>query len=167
MEITVKNLQKKVRLNSPQITQITKTILKLQGIRKGSLTIVFVTRQKIQSLNQKFLKRRYATDVLAFPGCVPDLIRRRVLNLRPCITQFGTRVPNSKLGTQIICGDIVISTDAAIQNAKAYHLDVKREMILYVIHGILHLLGYDDHAPVDIRRMRPRCPFFSPIGYGN
>jgi probable rRNA maturation factor len=44
-----------------------------------------------------------------------------------------------------ITGDIIISTDVAIKNAKAYKTPLGHEIVLYVIHGILHLLGYDDH----------------------
>lgn len=53
-------------------------------------------------------------------------------------------------------GDIVISTDAVIKNARIYKTTHPQELMLYVVHGILHLLGYDDHAEKDIRRMRKK-----------
>lgn len=53
-------------------------------------------------------------------------------------------------------GDIIISTDAAIQNARKFKTTPAYELGLYVIHGVLHLLGYDDHGPVKTKRMRKR-----------
>lgn len=59
-------------------------------------------------------------------------------------------------GEREISAEIVISVDAAVQNARIYRVPLAEELILYVIHGILHLLGYDDHASDDIRKMRRR-----------
>jgi len=135
MEINLKNHQKKVRLNSPQILKITKIILKVQGIRQALLSIVFVSHQKIRALNKKFLNRDYGTDVLAFD-----------------LSEHG---PSKRKSTSVT-GDIIISTDAAIQNTKAFDVPLTQEITLYVIHGILHLCGYDDHKPRDIKKMRKR-----------
>ncbi len=129
MDIVVENLQKKVALNRPQIKTLVTTILRHEAVKDYSLSVVFVTRQKIQALNKQFLKRSYATDVLSF-----DLRQEK---------------KDRKL-----VGDIIISTDAVIKNAKIYKTTVPKELTLYVIHGILHLLGYDDHLPKDIARMR-------------
>lgn len=51
-------------------------------------------------------------------------------------------------------GDVIISVDAARSNAAVFKTSLEYELVLYVIHGILHLLGFDDHDPVDIQRMR-------------
>ncbi len=53
-------------------------------------------------------------------------------------------------------GDVIISTDAVIQNSRKYKTSLARELSLYVIHGILHLLDYDDHKPSDIKKMRAK-----------
>ncbi len=107
-------------------------ILEAEGVSAAEITVVFVGAQKIRALNRRFLRRDYATDVLA----------------------FDTRDPRA--GRGVVQGDIVISTDAARKNARVFGNDPRRELTLYVIHGVLHLLGYDDHAPNDIRRMRAR-----------
>lgn len=49
---------------------------------------------------------------------------------------------------------MIISVDAASANAKTYGTGVSQELALYLVHGILHLLGYDDHRKKDIVRMR-------------
>ncbi len=56
----------------------------------------------------------------------------------------------------VLCADIVISTDAVVKNAKEFKSTTNKELVLYLIHGILHLCGYDDHSPKDINRMQKR-----------
>jgi probable rRNA maturation factor len=55
-----------------------------------------------------------------------------------------------------IAGDIIISTDAALKNSRLYGTRLSEELALYVIHGILHLLGFDDHRPRDVEKMRKK-----------
>ncbi len=50
--------------------------------------------------------------------------------------------------------EIVICPLAAARHARSHGNSVEREMILYAVHGILHLCGYDDRAPADVKRMR-------------
>ncbi len=57
---------------------------------------------------------------------------------------------------EVIAGDIIISTDAALKNSRIYATALSKEMTLYVIHGILHLLGFDDHTSRDTKRMRKK-----------
>lgn len=143
MELTVENLQRKIFLNSPQIRKIAKAILKEVRISKGNFSLVFVTHQRIRALNKKFLRRNHATDVLAF---AKDLSSPHALSLP--VRQTG--LPVRQTGG----GDIFISVDAARSNAAVFKTSLEYELVLYVTHGILHLLGFDDHAPADIKRMR-------------
>ena len=53
-------------------------------------------------------------------------------------------------------GEILICPQVASRNAKIYGTSLQREILLYVVHGLLHLAGYDDHSPKDIRRMRAK-----------
>jgi probable rRNA maturation factor len=134
MIIEIQNQQKKVPIPRSQIKRIAQKILRHEDISRANLSIVFVTDAQIQSLNKKFLHRSYATDVLAFAlgsGKKP-------------------RAPKQ------IEGEVVISAPMARKNAKAFKTSVRHELVLYVIHGILHLLGHDDHRPADIRRMRAK-----------
>ena len=131
MDITVKNLQKKIPLRPDQIKTVLTNILKHLRIPTASLTVIFISRQKIQALNKQYLHRSYATDVLAF-----DLSSQKKKN--------------------VISGDIFISTDAVLQNARVFKNNSKQELVLYMVHGILHLLGYDDHSPSDIKKIRAK-----------
>ena len=130
MVILIRNQQRKIKLKAHLIERIIRNILRHEGVRQAELSFVFVSRQKIQALNRKYLKRPYATDVLAF-----DLGEKKS--------------PRSPL-----IGEIVISTDAVMTNSRLFQTNPPQELILYVIHGLLHLLGFDDHRKKDVIKMR-------------
>jgi probable rRNA maturation factor len=132
MDIRIINQQKKVPLKPLRIKKTVKKILASKRIRQGSLSIVFVTDAKIKSLNKRYKKHDYVTDVLSF-----DL-----------------RTPLKSERSAILLGEIVISPATAVRQSKEYGTTLDQEMMLYVIHGILHLLGYDDHTPARIKQMR-------------
>jgi len=98
-----------------------------------------VTRQRIQAFNKKFLRRSHSTDVLAFDARDPGSCRH-----------------NPKRKADGIAGDIIISTDEALKNSRIFKTTLSRELALYMVHGILHLLGFDDHRPKDIVQMRKK-----------
>ena len=128
MEITIKNLQKKIRLRPEPLKKIVRKILRREKAQAKEVSFCFVSSQKIRSLNRKFLNRAYTTDVLAF-----------LLEEDPPWT-----------------GEIIISTDAIKQNAFHFKTDIAYEGTLYVVHGLLHLLGYDDQKPKQIRKIRAK-----------
>lgn len=132
MEILITNQQKEVPLRPAEILTITRKILLYEGVKRGALSLAFVTDHTIRKLNQEFLGRSYATDVLAF-----DLRDAREENSRGFLR-----------------GDIIISVSTAHRQARVYKTSMRYEIILYIVHGILHLLGYDDHAPQDTTKMR-------------
>ena len=82
------------------------------------------------------MKKNRATDVLAFDLADNVLAQR----------------PSRKI--KKLSGEIVISTDTVSRHAKVFAITPQRELTLCVIHGILHLLGYDDHRAIDVARMR-------------
>ena len=53
-------------------------------------------------------------------------------------------------------GEIIASAEMAFQQAKARNLDPRAELLLYLVHGLLHLIGYDDRTPNDAERMHRR-----------
>ncbi len=81
---------------------------------KGKINLRLMKDKEIRELNRKFRKRNKPTDVLAFP-----------------------------MGEEGILGDIAVSTEAASRNAKRFGVSYEQEMKRLVIHGTLHLLGYD------------------------
>jgi probable rRNA maturation factor len=100
--------------------------LAAQILGKRNLSIAFVTNAAIRKINRQFLKHDFATDVISFP-----------------------------LGTDLV-GELVISAEFAVGEARKRKIPVEEELLRYVAHGILHLLGYDDHEPADRERMWKR-----------
>ena len=132
MKVAVRNLQKRIPINPKRIIKTVLKILSLEGIRKsGEITICFVNDPKIKELNLRYLAKNNPTDVIAFDIAGPK--------------SFGE-----------IFADIVISTDRAIDNAGAFHTRPLFELYLYVIHGVLHILGYDDRNIKDKLLMRKK-----------
>lgn len=130
MEITIKNLQNKLPINSLKIKNLIHKILKGEDAQgPGWINICFVDNPRIKKFNAKFLKVNSATDVLAF-------------NLG------GNKKP--------ILADIMVSTDKAIKQAAAFKTSPDYELSLYVAHGILHILGFNDRTKTQINLMRKK-----------
>lgn len=110
---------------------IAQAILELVDRTEADLTVVLLGDREMQQLNAKYRKKNYATDVLAFPvqGTLP--------------------VPYLPLG------DVVISIEKARQQAHERNRPTEAEVITLLIHGIVHLLGYDhERSAADARVMQ-------------
>ncbi len=132
MKITVKNLQNKLAISPVKIKKLILKVLKGEGIKEsGYINICFADDPLIKKFNLKFLKTNSSTDVLAF-------------NL------------NNNLENKILLADIMISTDTAIKNSRKFNTKPEYELMLYVTHGILHILGYDDRDKTQRKQMRKK-----------
>lgn len=111
-------------------------VLELEGVGPGvEINILFTDDKNIQDLNKRFLNRDEPTDVIAFGA---KRGRPRKENLKGFI------------------GDVVISVETATYNAKRFNTTKEKEILLYVTHGILHLLGYADESGKQQRIMQAR-----------
>jgi probable rRNA maturation factor len=111
--IDITNLQKSVRIPRKKIIKLVKDILVKEEKQCYDVSFAFVTDRMIKKLNKRFLHRNFATDVISFP-----------------------------LEGNKFLGEIVISTERAIIEAKRRVIPVEKEILFYCIHGLLHLLGY-------------------------
>lgn len=136
MQISVSNQQKKINLDDGQIKKLIQLILTYEKISDATLNFIFISSQKMRAMNIQYKERYETTDVLAF--------------------DFSEGLPEKSKIKKNLFGDIFISTHAACQNSHQYQTPLAQELILYVVHGILHLLGYDDHSPKDVQRMREK-----------
>ena len=122
-QVLIADLQKTVRLPLAQLRRLARRVLDGEKLGTGDLSIAFVDRATMRRVNRRFLRHDFDTDVLAFP-----------------------------LDGKLL-GELVISTDYAAKEARARRLAVIEEVSRYVVHGILHLAGYDDHKPKSKARM--------------
>jgi probable rRNA maturation factor len=119
----------------------------------GSVTVVFTDDAELADLNREHMAHRGPTDVLSFPMLEPDVFDRRGLRRR-------RKGATSKARTHI--GDIAISVERAAEQAEQgrggqtgdVRWSVADELRLLVIHGTLHLCGWDHAQPEEETRMR-------------
>lgn len=97
------------------------------------MSFLFVNDRRMKTLQKRYRGVDGLTDVLAF-------------------SQMEGR-PAPKQATRLL-GDVVISVDAAIRQGPEFGNDFFRELVLYMIHGVLHLLSYDDEEPRARKIMR-------------
>lgn len=122
MKIKTRDSQRKIPINKREITYLAKQTLKIKDIREGELSILFVGKSRIRALNKKFRKIDRPTDVLA----------------------FSMREGKGSWLHPEILGDVVICPEITQKFSKIYKTSLRQEIHLCLIHGILHLLGYND-----------------------
>jgi probable rRNA maturation factor len=130
IRIKIANQQEIVPIDFDAIRRVGQTVLAGENVPDARITVAFVDNPTIHRLNKQFLNHDEPTDVLSFP-------------------QSG---PNAKE----LEGELAIGVEVARAQAEERGHVVDAELALYVIHGILHLCGYDDHDEEDVREMRSR-----------
>ena len=132
--VEVADRQTLLRIDPRAIDSLVRFALAAEGAR-GAVEVAFVDDETIAGLHDRFLGIPGPTDVITFPA-------------------DDEPAPDERDGAAL--GEIVVSTDTAARQAPEYGLDPLDETYLYVIHGVLHLLGYDDHDDDDADRMAVR-----------
>lgn len=130
-KLEIINLQKFHRINKKKITELVKNILKAEEA-DAELNVVFVNNKKIKEMNNSFLGHNYATDVLSFAY------------------EKGEKQKSN------ITGEIIISAEMAARLARKQGHAVEGELALYLTHGLLHLLGYNDKRKPEAKKMHQR-----------
>jgi probable rRNA maturation factor len=103
---------------------LARTILEELNHPDKEIGILFVDDREIRELNEQYLKRDRPTNVISFPMAQGEF---------------------SEINPQLL-GDVVISVEAAIREARESGLSLEEEIAFLLIHGILHLLGYDHNG---------------------
>jgi rRNA maturation RNase YbeY len=145
--ITIRNRQRVRRINARLLQEITEAMLtKLPGVHSHELCLHFVAAPEMARLNQQFLGHKGATDVITFDHS--DRPSRS--------TRHVARTPRP---APHLHGEIFICLKAAVVQARQFRTTWQSELVRYVIHGLLHLIGYDDlrpHARVKMKRKENR-----------
>jgi len=127
--IEVVNRQRLARIDARRVASLVDTTLAAIGRAEVNLTVAFVRDRVIRDLNRKFRGNDRVTDVLSFPA---EDERGHASE----VSFFGS-------GVSAFLGDIVVSTDTALKQADTAGHSFEREVNELVIHGVLHLCGYD------------------------
>ena len=131
IDVFVANEQSDVKVDEHRLVSLVRLAAAEEGVDpRAEVTVLLVEREAMASLKEKWLGETGATDVLAFP--------------------MDEQIPDEE---PYILGDIVICPDVAKEQAPDKVTD---EVDLLLVHGFLHLMGYDHVKPADARSMRHR-----------
>ena len=135
MKVLIKNEYLKIKVDTEEIKQQIAKVLSSLDSNEYEISILFIGDQGIRDLNQRFRGVDRSTDVLSFPQLFEGL---------------------PEISGALILGDVAISLETALRQTKKHGLSLEEELTLLLIHGILHLLGYDheisDHEEERMRK---------------
>ena len=136
MKLQIKNSQNKIKIDKRTIRSTVLKILKNLDCADKEISLSFIDDEKIKQLNKQYLGKDKATNVLSF-----SLLEGEYGNINP----------------QIL-GDVIISVETAQRDALYGKLTVDQEIDFLIIHGILHLLGYnhENTTEKEIKKMRQK-----------
>jgi len=127
------NSQSLIPISIEQVQNLIISFLEMKGIQTDEIVVHFVDKKAISKLHNDFFDDPSPTDCISFP-----------------IDSPAEYSPN----THHILGEIFICPEIALEYSQEHQIDLYKEISLYVIHGLLHLLGYDDVNPTDEKLMR-------------
>lgn len=130
MEVSVFDEQEALKINGSSVRPIVEAVLSLEGRKTDEVAVYFVTTEEITRLHGEFLDDPTPTDCLSFP------------------------VDEEHEGPHHVLGEIFICPQTAKEYVLGTSEDPYVETTLYLVHGLLHLLGYDDIEPSDREAMR-------------
>ena len=119
-------------INEDRISRWITDSIKSEGFKEGDITYVFCSDDYLYQINVDFLKHYNYTDIISF---------------------------DYKLG-KTLHGEIYISVDRVIDNAKTYNVEFYNELCRVMIHGILHYCGYKDKSENEIELMREKEDYY-------
>lgn len=100
--------------------------------RIGDINVIFCSDNYIVDINQRYLQHDYFTDIITFDYCEGEFLS----------------------------GDLFISVDSVRENSIEYGTEFPDELNRVIVHGVLHLIGYDDHCDEDIAMMRKKENYY-------
>lgn len=102
-------------------------------VRKlGDISVIFCSDNYILDINMKYLQHDYFTDIITFDYCEGNTVS----------------------------GDLFISIDSVRENSVEYGTEFEEELNRVIVHGVLHLIGYDDHTEADQKEMRAKENYY-------
>jgi len=146
--ILVFNRRQTRKINLQRMRQITQALVQELKLNRAVIGVNLVGTKEITLLNEKFLRHAGSTDVITFdyaPGVPPS---------GGCISGASHLAGRLGPGSRALHGEVFICVDEALAQARRFGTRWQSEIIRYLIHGMLHLLGFDDAHAAARRRMK-------------
>ncbi|MBN1796236.1 MAG: rRNA maturation RNase YbeY [Sedimentisphaerales bacterium] len=122
----IANIGSDTHLSNEKIEQISNLLCDRFGIQKAVISIAVVDDEHIRRINSKFLKRDKITDCISFDLSDDETEK---------------------------CFEIIVNAQLAQRRAKERQHDAEIELVLYIVHGLLHQMGFDDQQPAQAEKM--------------
>jgi probable rRNA maturation factor len=136
-------------INEKSFKKLTNNVLIGEGKEGVAISIAFIKKEEIRKLNKQYLKRDYPTDVLSFSEAEVDYSEKK-----------------EQVGVKNILGEIVICPSQVKKNAKELGFTFKKELNRVLIHGILHLLGYNhEGSEKEAKRMKKKEDYYFALAH--
>ncbi len=130
-------------INEKSFKKLTNDVLVGEGKKGAVISIAFIKEEEIKKINKQYLKKDYPTDVLSFSEAEVNYSEKK-----------------EQIDVSIL-GEIVICPSQVEKNAKELGLTFKKELSRVLIHGILHLLGYDhERSEKEAKRMEKKEDYY-------
>ena len=134
MNIRIENRQKLAKLDLRRIRRVIRKLNKVLSFSDQEISLLFVDNEQIREINRQYLKQDHPTNVIS----------------------FSIREGDCGHVNPYLLGDIVISVERALQDAVSGDLPFDDEVDFLLIHGLLHLLGYNHGDAADSETIRMR-----------
>lgn len=128
IDVQVSNAHPRRRARPGAVAKVVRSVIRSEKFSSASVSVVFIDSRRSRTLNRRYLGHDWVTDVISFPLAPPPAIE----------------------------GEVYVNLDRALTQAEGLGLSYGNEVLRLVVHGVLHLLGYDDRSPVRRRRMQRR-----------
>jgi probable rRNA maturation factor len=140
--IEISDTQGSMAVERDALVQLALRALAREKRSRASITVALVDDATIHALNRRHLGHDWPTDVISFPLSEPE--------------------------DPVLCGELVISTERALAQAHGTGTHPRDELALYLVHGLLHLCGYDDTSAASASAMRRReIELLTAAGFSN
>lgn len=130
LHVEISDTQDHLRVDPAALADLVRATLALEGVAEASISLALVDDATIHAINRRHLDHDWPTDVITFPLSAPEDAE--------------------------LAGELVVSAETARAVAARTGADPAAELALYVVHGLLHLRGHDDHGPAQTAAMRRR-----------
>jgi probable rRNA maturation factor len=148
MSVTIANRQRVRKINLRLLKKIANVLLAELEIQKAEIGICLAAAPEMTRLNETFLKHKGSTDVIAFDygfGVPPSGGK---------FSKKSARANRLKPELRTLDGEIFICVDEAVLQARKFGTSWQSEVVRYLVHGVLHLLGFDDLSAGARRKMK-------------
>ena len=130
LRLELSDTQAILRVDPEVVRSVALHVMAVEGVAEADLSVAIVDDDTIRAVNRRHLGHDWPTDVISFPTDAP--------------------------AAGVLDGEVVVSAETALGAASTLGSDPIEEVVLYLVHGLLHLRGFDDRDDVSRARMRHR-----------